>query len=119
MRIIPAASILALLTFSASGALADDAAMFKGRCGACHQITSLTSGRAGPSLKGVVGRKIASLPDYNYSPALKSKGGTWTEANLDAWLAAPWKFAPGSKMYVTVADAADRAKLINYMKAAK
>jgi cytochrome c len=120
MRLTIAAA-LAALTFSATHALADDAgkSMFNGRCGACHQVADAKSGPAAPSLKGVYGRKIASLPDFNYSSALKAKGGTWTDANLDAWLSGPAKFAPGTKMFVAVTNAADRATLIGYLKTAK
>ena len=86
--------------------------MFAARCGACHQIATGKSGPVAPSLKGVYGRKIASLSDYAYSAGLKAKGGTWTEANLQAFLSSPSTFASGSKMPISVAGAADRATLI-------
>ena len=115
------AAAFAVLAFSATQALAEDPgkAMFMGRCGACHQTASPKSGPAAPSLKGVYGRKIASLPDFSYSDALKAKGGVWTEANLEAWLSGPSKFAPGTKMFAVVSNPADRALLIGYLKTAK
>ena len=116
-----AASSLAAIALAAPQARADDAgkAMFTGRCGVCHQVASPKSGPAAPSLKGVYGRKIASLPDFNYSAALKAKGGVWTDANLEAWLTQPSAFAPGTRMFISVPSAADRATLIGYLKTAK
>jgi cytochrome c len=72
-----------------------------------------------PSLKGVVGRKIASLADFSYSDALKAKGGTWTEQALDAFLTNPQAFAPGATMFTTPPDPADRKAIIDYLKTQK
>ena len=125
MRSITAAALtaatMAAFVLSATQALADDAGktMFTARCGICHQVASPKSGPAAPSLKGVYGRKIASLPDFNYSTALKAKGGVWTDANLENWLTQPSNFAPGTKMFISVPGAADRATLIGYLKTAK
>jgi len=116
-----AAATATAFALSATPALADDAGkmMFAARCGMCHQVASPKSGPAAPSLKGVYGRKIASLPDFNYSTALKAKGGVWTDANLETWLTQPSAFAPGTKMFISVPSAADRATLIGYLKTAK
>ncbi len=84
-----------------------------------YSAAASTSGPTGPSLKGVVGRKLAALPDFAYSPALKAKGGVWSAANLDAFLASPVRFAPGGKMFTAVTDPADRAHLIAYLKTQK
>lgn len=94
-------------------------ALFKIRCATCHQSEAAQSGPAGPSLKGIVGRKVAALPDFSYSSALKTKGGVWSDAALDAFLASPVKFAPGGKMFSAVTDSADRAHLIAYLKTQK
>ena len=108
---------------AAGGAAAQDAAAgktaFAVRCGGCHQVGTTASAGSGPLLKGVVGRKIASLTDFTYSPALKAKGGVWSAANLDAFLTSPIKFAPGGKMYTAVTAPADRANLIAYLKTVK
>ena len=40
-------------------------------CVACHTLSSGEGNKAGPSLAGIFGRKIASLPGYRYSDALK------------------------------------------------
>ena len=117
MRSLILASLVAALPISASAA-PDGKAIFAARCAGCHSLTA-KSGPAGPQLKGVVGRKIAGAPDFSYSPGLKAKAGTWTAANLDAYLSAPATFAPGTKMFARLADAAERAAVITYLKTVK
>ncbi|MGH6971691.1 MAG: c-type cytochrome, partial [Caulobacteraceae bacterium] len=68
---------------------------------------------------GVVGRKVASLPDFQYSAGLKAKGGTWTEAALGAFLADPQTYAPGTYMYAQVQDPTERQAIVDYLKTAK
>lgn len=110
-----AASLAFGTAVSAQDAAAGKAA-FGARCGGCHQVAAAASGPMGPSLKGVYGRKIASLGDFAYSAALKGKGSVWTATSLDAFLTSPVKFAPGGKMYAAVTAPADRANLIAYLK---
>ncbi len=104
-----------LLTFAAApafGATGQD--IFNDKCGDCHTVDP-PSGTA-PALKGVVGRKVASLTDFQYSDALKAKGGTWTEPALDAFIANPKAYAPGTAMTAGAADPADRQAIIAYLK---
>jgi cytochrome c len=103
--------------FAAAPALAADGAkLFQLQCKTCHADKSTVMA---PTLTGVTGRGIASLADFKYSAGLKAKGGTWTVANLDAFLAAPAKFAPGTRMPIAVANPADRTALIGYLKTLK
>ncbi len=115
--------LVAALLLTAGGAQAQDVAagktMFTGRCSVCHQLDSPKSGPKAPSLKGVVGRRIASLPDFSYSNALSAKGGQWTPATIDLFLASPVRFAPGGKMLMALVNPADRANVIAYLKTAK
>ena len=67
------------------------------RCAACHSVDSARN-MSGPSLQGVVNRAPGSAPGFNYSPALKKLGGKWTPERLDAFLASPQKYAPGTRM---------------------
>ena len=123
MRALVLTAALGLVLGGPAMAKAQDAAAggaaFKTRCGICHTVETEKSGQLGPSLKGVAGRKIAALGDFNYSAALKAKGGSWTAAHLDEYLASPPKFAPGTKMFLAVTDPADRARIISYLKTAK
>jgi len=66
--------------------------------------------------KGVVGRTAGTVPDYNYSPALRNAKIVWTEANLDRWLTDPQDFVPGTKMFYEVKNPQDRADLIAFLK---
>jgi cytochrome c len=114
--------VLASLAFAGlivgSPALAADGAKtFQFQCKTCH---AAKSSPMGPSLTGVAGRKIASLPDFKYSAGLTAKSAaTWTDANLDAFLTAPAKFAPGTRMPSGVAAPADRAAVVAYLKTLK
>jgi cytochrome c len=111
------AAAIALLAFAAGPAFADGADDFNTNCGGCHSLDA--SSPVAPSLKGVVGRKIASLPDFQYSDALKAKGGSWTDASLNAFLADPKAFAPGTTMLVSVPDPAERKTIIDYLRTVK
>ena len=70
----------------------------------------------GPSHRGVFGRKAGSLPDYDYSDALKSANIVWNEETLDKWLTNPQSFVPGVKMFFHLDSAQDRADVIAYLK---
>lgn len=91
---------------------------FKQRCAMCH--TTASGGRAGigPNLAGIVGRQAGSTT-YTYSAALKKAAIKWDKATLDAFLTAPGKVVPGTRMVVQVSDPAQRAKLIAYLATLK
>lgn len=65
-------------------------------CGSCHS----TAGQLGigPPLNGVVGRPVASVEGYGYSPALREHGGSWTRGALEDFIVNPQAVAPGSAM---------------------
>jgi cytochrome c len=70
-------------------------------------------------LRGVVGRKAAAVTSFNYSTAMKQSNITWTQANLDRYLAAPTKIVPGTRMVIAVSDATQRAAIIKYLSQTK
>ena len=84
-------------------------------CASCHSLRVGAAGLA-PSLEHIVGRTIASGSDYQYSAALRAVGGRWTEDRLDAFLANPDAFAPGSLMSYGVPSAADRSAVISFLR---
>ena len=87
-----------------------------GRCKACHKLDKGVNA-VGPSLYGVVERAKASEDGFSYSDALTGLGGNWTVEDLDAFMAKPRAFAPGTKMgFAGVKKASDRANLIAYLK---
>ncbi len=91
------------------------------KCKACHTITPGGANGIGPNLAGIVGEPVATgRGGFAFSDALKTKGGTWDDAALDAWLTNPKGFAPGTKMtFAGIANAQERANIIAYMKTAK
>ena len=106
---------VAALAFAAGPALAADGEqLFNMQCKMCHGGTPM-----GPPLTGVAGGKIAAKEGFVYSEALKAKGGTWTDENLDAFLKAPTQFAPGTKMMIAVPADDSRQAIIAYLKTLK
>lgn len=86
-------------------------------CLSCHSFKPGEAEMEGPSLWGVVGRPVASLPDYEYSDALRQKGGVWTRERLDRWIAGPASATPGTKMTLGgVRSAADRKAVLDFLE---
>lgn len=86
------------------------------RCLACH---ALAYDRTGPRHCGLLGRRAGSVPGFAYSSAMREANVVWTRANLDAFLAAPTRYIPGTAMgYAGVVDAAERKDLIAFLAAA-
>jgi cytochrome c len=86
-------------------------------CLSCHAYQPGEPELEGPTLWGVVGRRIAGAPDYLYSEALRSKQGTWDRVTLDRFLASPQEFAPGVNMtFGGVRSAADRQVVIDFLE---
>jgi len=86
-------------------------------CLSCHAIAADEPALEGPTLWGVVGRRIASAADFEYSAALRRQEGAWDRAKLDRFLAAPQAFAPGTQMTLGgVRNAADRAAVIDFLE---
>lgn len=86
-------------------------------CSLCHVLQENRNG-IGPSLYGVVGRAVATVPFYPYSDELRSVGGVWTPERLDAYLTDPAAFVPGVRMaYPGLPNVEDRAGVIAYIVA--
>ena len=93
--------------------------VFAGQCAECHSMKQ-GKNKKGPSLFAVVGRKAATVADFNYSDAMKSTGYTWTPEQIDAYVTAPKKAVPGGIMkYDGLPDAKARADLIAYLAGVK
>ncbi len=87
------------------------------QCAACHNLSAGGGDRDGPNLWGVIGKPVATnSPRFAYTAALKAAGGVWTCARLDAWLADPSRFAPGTvMMFPGLPDGGQRADVIAYI----
>ncbi len=87
-------------------------------CVVCHSVNANDASRAAPDLYGIVGASKAASPWYNYSKALRSASGVWTEADLDKYLTHPPSFLPGTKKTIVgIADADARREIIEALKA--
>ena len=107
---------LGLSTFSASED-ADGQLMFNNVCRTCHSIRE-GDNRLGPHMRGIVGRKAGSLPDYSYSSAMRGANFVWDEENLERFIANPDEIVPGNTMkpYGGLPSAESRAKLVAFLK---
>ncbi|HYM17111.1 MAG TPA: cytochrome c family protein [Micropepsaceae bacterium] len=91
--------------------------MIAERCAACHDWSKGGPNKIGPNLYGVVGRQRASQPGFEYSPAMKMKGGTWTYDDLFQFLRQPATFVPGTKMtFAGLPKASDRLDVIAFLR---
>ncbi|WP_411884867.1 c-type cytochrome [Polaromonas sp. YR568] len=94
------------------GDVARGAALYQERCTACHAIDG---NKIGPAHRGVMGRRVGSLPGYKYSDELARSRLRWTPQTLNAWLQDPEELVAGQRMGFQVDDARERADLIAYL----
>ncbi len=109
----------------AAGGIEDPLAAYAGdpgaevfrACIACHALGPDGGNRAGPTLAGIFGRPIATLPGYNFSPALKALDIVWTPETVSRLFEiGPATFTPGTKMpEQRIGSAADRAALVHFL----
>jgi cytochrome c len=92
------------------------AKVFK-KCVSCHNNEADGKNGTGPNLYGVVMAQKAVHAGYDYSAALKASPGAWSYESLDAYLAKPSDYAPGTKMnFIGLKKPADRAAVIEYLR---
>ena len=115
------AGIAAVLFLALAGAAhASDASrgadLFDESCSECHSVASALHNKKGPSLYRVVGRKVASVPGFEYSPSLAGTGVVWSPSSLDGYLAHPKTLAPAGKMkFEGLSKPGDRADVIAFL----
>ena len=89
------------------------------KCALCH-TTEVGKNKIGPSLFGIMGRKSASLENFNYSEAMKKFDHTWDAQTLDTYLADPRGTVPGTKMiFPGIKDKTERDDVIAYLETLK
>ncbi|MGB7258192.1 MAG: c-type cytochrome [Pseudolabrys sp.] len=86
-------------------------------CVACHTLNADEGNKAGPTLHGLFGRRIATLPGYNFSPALKQLNIVWTpETVAKLFEIGPATYTPGTKMpEQTIGAPEDRKALVEFL----
>jgi len=89
-------------------------------CVACHTLKPDEGPRAGPTLSGIFGRKIATLPGYNFSPALQKLNIVWTpESIAKLFEVGPATYTPGTKMpEQKIGSPQDRDALVQFLEKA-
>jgi cytochrome c len=86
------------------------------KCQACHTFNKGEPNRVGPNLYGVVGRDRASIAGFNYSAAMKAKGGKWTLEELNHFLTNPRGYIPGTSMsFAGLSRGSERADVISFL----
>ena len=100
----------------APGDVVRGAALYQAQCTACHAVDS---NKIGPAHRGVMGRRVGSLPGYKYSDELAQSRLRWTPQTLNVWLEDPEELVVGQRMGFQVDNAQQRADLIAYLATLK
>jgi len=89
-------------------------------CVACHTLGAEQANRAGPTLAGIFGRRIATLPGYHFSEALKRLDIVWTPETVSRLFEiGPSAYTPGTKMpEQRIGSEQDRAALVKFLERA-
>jgi len=86
------------------------------KCAACHTFAKGDKNGVGPNLYGIVGDKKGEGRGFNFSAAMKAKGGTWTVDDLNQFIANPKGFVPGTAMgFAGIPKESERADVIAYL----
>jgi cytochrome c len=88
------------------------------QCAACHTFDKGGPNRVGPNLYGVIGSHPAEVQGYTFSKALEGiKDKVWDYEQLNAWLASPKTYAPGTKMtFAGLRKPEQRADVIAFLR---
>ena len=86
------------------------------KCQACHTFAKGEKNGVGPNLFGIVGDHRGEGRGFNFSAAMKAKGGTWTIDDLNQFIANPKGFIPGTAMgFAGIPKDSERADVIAFL----
>src|SRR6202012_5590702 len=100
-----------------ASASVDKGAAAAKKCQACHTFEKNGPNRVGPNLFGIVGdHKGEGRNGFNFSAAMKAKGGEWTIDDLNQFIPNPKGFIPGTAMgFAGIQKDSQRADVIAYL----
>ena len=112
---LPRAPSLQSSSFSASGQVSAGLVVYRQKCAVCHSTERGVEG-TGPSLRGVFNNAAGHEKGFAYTMTMKYSGHIWNSAQLDAFLASPKRFMPGTSMIsADMTDPEDRRNVIAYL----
>jgi cytochrome c len=112
-------AVVAATTFPGAVRAQDGEALFRRQCATCHAVQA-GQNKIGPSVAGIVGKKAASVPGFEYSDAMKAANVTWADDSLAKYLADPKGFVPNGKMvFAGLKNPDDVQAVIDYLKTLK
>jgi cytochrome c len=92
------------------------------KCTQCHKFEPGAES-TGPSLYGIIGRRIAAEPSFKYTTgpgsltAYGEANGTWSYEHFDHYIENPKKAAPGTAMnFIGLKKQQDRSNLMAYLR---
>ena len=92
--------------------------IYNQNCVSCHSLKANAESNIGPHLESIAGRRSGSLPNYNYSSAMKMNNKTsviWDSRTIAAYITNPQAIFPGTKMASTPLKFEDAVQVSNYL----
>ena len=93
-------AVIALAASTGTSRAQDAAAgeqVFRRMCSPCHDVGEEAKVKLGPPQNGLDGRKAGTMEGFNYSPANKNSGITWSDETFAKYIRAPMQEMPGTQ----------------------
>jgi len=86
-------------------------------CSGCHTFKQFKTGRVGPDLNDIVGRRSGTLSGYGYSAAFSDpkRQLTWNYLTLGNFLRAPQFYFPDTRMSIPPLPRQTQARIVDFL----
>lgn len=113
-----AAGLASIIPLLGGADVAKGMAFVQQQCSSCHAVAPGGPNGIGPDLYNVMGGPEFVVPGYSFSDAAKAKAkGNWNYDDMNAWLAAPQSYVPGTTMsYAGIKNTQTRADVVDYLR---